>query len=116
MKQQKKPSNQKIAELGKSHQSETDSGLDSVIYTSPQGYAESDISTRMTKKQMTMSSSTSSSESSSGGGAPSGGEISVAVKRPLPNGTHENYLDLKEELSLMFKVGQHLNIVNLIGK
>lgn len=90
--------NQKQADMGKSRQSETDSGLDSVIYMSPVGCAEGD--------------KTSTGSSSGGCGA----VMSVAVKRPLPNGTHENYLDLKEELTLMFKVGQHLNIVNLIGK
>lgn len=96
--------NLKLTEMGKSHsQSETDSGLDSVIYMSPVGCAEAD--------------KTSAGSGSGGCGASSGrAVVSVAVKRPLPNGTHENYLALKEELTLMFKVGQHVNIVNLIGK
>ena len=39
----------------------------------------------------------------------------VAVKRLPPDATCENFYELFKELDLMFQVGQHTNIVNLIG-
>jgi serine/threonine protein kinase len=41
--------------------------------------------------------------------------INVAVKKLHKNATQKNYYDLYRELKLMFQVGQHPNIVNLIG-
>lgn len=41
--------------------------------------------------------------------------LSVAVKKLPENATRENFLDLFDELNLMFQVGQHQHIINLIG-
>ncbi len=41
--------------------------------------------------------------------------MSVAVKKLPENATSENFLDLFKELNLMFQVGQHTHIINLIG-
>jgi serine/threonine protein kinase len=41
--------------------------------------------------------------------------MSVAVKKLPENATSENFLDLFKELNLMFQVGQHSHIINLIG-
>jgi hypothetical protein len=40
--------------------------------------------------------------------------MSVAVKKLPENATSENFLDLFKELNLMFQVGQHSHIINLI--
>lgn len=39
----------------------------------------------------------------------------MAVKKLPENATAKNFYDLFKELKLMFQVGQHPNIVNLIG-
>ena len=41
--------------------------------------------------------------------------VSVAVKKLPDSATTKNYYDLFKELNLMFHVGQHRHIVNLIG-
>ena len=41
--------------------------------------------------------------------------ISVAIKKLPETATTKNYYDLFKELNLMFQVGQHKHIVNLIG-
>lgn len=77
------------------HQSQscdTDSGLESLTYLS--------------------ASSSSSKVSRQSGGV---GPVSVAVKKLPENATAKNFYDLFKELKLMFQVGQHANIVNLIG-
>lgn len=45
----------------------------------------------------------------------SGTSVSVALKKLPENATAKNFYDLFKELKLMFQVGQHPNIVNLIG-
>lgn len=44
-----------------------------------------------------------------------GGKTIVAVKKLPENATAKNFFDLFKELKLMFAVGEHPNIVNLIG-
>ena len=41
--------------------------------------------------------------------------LDVAVKKLPENATAKNFYDLFKELKLMFQVGQHMHIVNLIG-
>jgi serine/threonine protein kinase len=46
---------------------------------------------------------------------PADAAMSVAVKKLPENATAKNFYDLFKELKLMFQVGQHMHIVNLIG-
>lgn len=46
---------------------------------------------------------------------PNSASFDVAVKKLPENATAKNFYDLFKELKLMFQVGQHMHIVNLIG-
>lgn len=71
---------------------DTDSGLESLTYLS------APARNRKTHQQQS-----------------GGGKTIVAVKKLPENATAKNFFDLFKELKLMFAVGEHPNIVNLIG-
>jgi len=74
---------------GQHQQSDTDSGNDSVTYVSQS--AEAAV------------------------GDKSSDVLEVAVKKLPADAGQQSFHELFKELDLMFKVGRHLNIVNLIG-
>ena len=92
---------------------DTDSGLDSVIYehTKTNSKDVSQTITTMTSISNSSSSSTDDKKESKYGNK----NLSVAVKKIPENANAENFYDLFKELTLMFQVGQHPYIVNLIG-
>jgi serine/threonine protein kinase len=98
----------------KQQQQDNDSGLDSLTYLAAahqSSVSSASSSSSSTKKHLTTPSTTTTATTNTDLEV----RMSVAVKKLPENATPKNFYDLFKELKLMFQVGQHANIVNLIG-